>query len=266
MAETIFRKIAEIEKRGQSAALCTVVRSRGSTPRRAASKMIVFPSGEISGTVGGGEMESRVIAEAMDAIIQNESKYIEYSMVEPERGDPGVCGGQVEVFIEPINPRPLLLIIGGGHVGIAVSRLGSWLGYRIAISDDRSDYCNPKNNPYGEEFYPVLMEELPSKLEITPWTYIVLTTRGVDIDVPGLPGLLQSKAAYIGVIGSKRRWLTTCEKLRENGIDDNILAKVHSPVGLDIHAETPDEIAVSIMAEIIMTRRGGDGKPMAASS
>lgn len=266
MDDTIFGKIAEIEKSNQTAALCTVIRSRGSTPRGAASKMIVYPNGEIMGTVGGGEMESRVITEALESIRQNESKNVEYSMVEPERGDPGVCGGQVEVFIEPINPRPLLLIIGGGHVGRAVSRLGSWLGYRIAMSDDRLDYCNPEINPYAEEFYPVFLEELPRQLEITPWTYVVLTTRGVDIDVPGLPGLLQSKAAYIGVIGSRRRWATTCAKLRENGIEDRVLAKIHSPVGLDIHAETPEEIAVSIMAEIIMLRKGGSGKPMLAPS
>jgi xanthine dehydrogenase accessory factor len=266
MEETIFGKIAKIEGNNQTAALCTVVRSRGSTPRGSASKMIVFPNGEIQGTVGGGEMENRVITEAIEVIHQNESKYIEYNMVDPERGDPGVCGGQVEIFIEPINPRPLLLVIGGGHVGRAVSRLGSWLGFRVVMSDDRIDYCNPENNPHAEEFYPVLMEDLPGQLEITPWTYIVLTTRGVDIDVPGLPGLLQSKAAYFGVIGSRRRWATTCEKLREIGINDRVLAKVNSPVGLDIHAESPEEIAVSIMAEIIMLRRGGDGKPMVAPS
>jgi xanthine dehydrogenase accessory factor len=257
MVDTIFGIIAEIEKGNRSAALCTVVRSRGSTPRGPASKMIVYPNGEIAGTVGGGEMEGRVIIEALDAIQQNKSKYIEYNMVDPERGDPGVCGGQVEVFIEPINPRPLLLIIGGGHVGREISRLGSWLGYRIAMSDDRIEYCNREKNPYAEEFYPILMEELPGQLEITSTTYIVLATRGVDIDVPGLPGLLQSSAAYIGVIGSRRRWATTYEKLREMGIENHLLTKVHSPVGLDINAETPEEIAVSIMAEIIMIRKGG---------
>ncbi len=260
MVETIFGIIAEIEKSNRSAALCTIVQSRGSTPRGPASKMIVYPNGEISGTVGGGEMEGRVIVEALEAIHQNKSKYIEFNMMDPERGDPGVCGGQVAVFIEPINPRPLLLVIGGGHVGREVSRLGSWLGYRIAMSDDRKEYCNRENNPYAEEFYPVSMEELPGQLKITPTTYIVLATRGVDIDVPGLPVLLQSGAAYIGVIGSRRRWATTCEKLRGMGIEKHLLTKVHSPVGLDIHAETPAEIAVSILAEIIMLQKGGTGK------
>jgi xanthine dehydrogenase accessory factor len=121
----------------------------------------------------------------------------------------------------------------------------------VAVSDDRLDFCNPKAVPEADEFYPIPLEELSSKLIITPWTYIVLTTRGMDVDVHGLPSLVNSNAAYIGVIGSKRRWATTTKKLLERGVSSKLIEKVHSPIGLEIHAETPEEIAVSIMAEII---------------
>jgi len=124
------------------------------------------------------------------------------------------------------------------------------------------EFCAPEVIPDADEYYPVPMTELPQHLEITPWTYLVLTTRGADIDAQGLPALLKSEAPYIGVIGSRRRWATTVEKLQEAGMSDEEIQRVHSPIGLELNAETPEEIAVSIMAEIIMLRGGGDGKQM----
>jgi len=242
--------------------VCTVVRSRGSTPRHATSKMLVYPDGHIIGTVGGGELENRVIAEAQKAIQDGESRLLEYSMADPQRGDPGVCGGQVEVFVEPIMPKPVLVVVGSGHVGKAVAHLAKWLGFRVAVNDDRPEFCNPQAVPEADEFYTVPMAELPDHLKITPWTYLVLTTRGVAVDVPGLPVLLDSPAAYLGVIGSRKRWLTTRKALLERGISEEKLKRVRSPIGLELKAETPEEIAVSIMAEIIMLRQGGDGKVM----
>ena len=242
--------------------MCTVVRSRGSTPRHATSKMLVYPDGHIIGTVGGGELENRVIAEAQKAIQDGESRLLEYSMADPQRGDPGVCGGQVEVFVEPIMPKPVLVVVGSGHVGKAVAHLAKWLGFRVAVNDDRPEFCNPQAVPEADEFYTVPMAELPDHLKITPWTYLVLTTRGVAVDVPGLPVLLDSPAAYLGVIGSRKRWLTTRKALLERGISEEKLKRVRSPIGLELKAETPEEIAVSIMAEIIMLRQGGDGKVM----
>jgi xanthine dehydrogenase accessory factor len=260
----IYKAITELEEKNEAGALCTVVRSQGSTPRHATSKMLVYPGGRIIGTVGGGELENRVIAEALHSIQDGTPRLLEYSMSDPQRGDPGVCGGQVEVFVEPIMPKPVLVVIGSGHVGKAVAHLAKWLGFRVAVNDDRPEFCNPQAVPDGDEFYPVPMEELPQHLKITPWTYLVLTTRGVAVDVPGLPALLDTSAAYIGVIGSLRRWTTTLKKLREAGIPDEKLKRVRSPIGLELHAETPEEIAVSIMAEIIMLRQGGDGSVMAA--
>jgi xanthine dehydrogenase accessory factor len=139
-------------------------------------------------------------------------------------------------------------------VGKAVAHLAKWLEFLVVVSDDRQEFCNPESVPDADLFFPIPLEELSKQFEISPWTYLVLTTRGLDVDVAGLPSLLESKASYIGVIGSKRRWIMTKKKLKEAGITEEQLEKVHSPIGLNIHAETPEEIAVSIMAQIIEQR------------
>jgi len=258
----IFQALAELEARGQPAALCTVISSSGSTPRHAGSKMLVFADGTFSGTVGGGDLEHRVIEEARAALGDGIPRMVEYTLADPARGDPGVCGGTVEVFVDPILPPPTLIVVGGGHVGKAVAHLGKWLGFRVAISDDRAEFCTPEANPDADVFYPGPLAELPKRLTISPRTWFVLTTRGVAVDVGGLPALLDSPAAYIGVIGSKRRWATALKQLKEAGVPEENLSRVHSPMGLELRAETPEEIAVSIMAEIIMLRNAGSGKPM----
>jgi xanthine dehydrogenase accessory factor len=174
----------------------------------------------------------------------------------------GICGGQVEVFVEPILPAPTVVVIGGGHVGKAVAHLAKWLGFRVVISDDRPEFCTPEANPDADEYYPIPIAKLPQHLNITPQTYLILTTRGTTVDVAGLPALLNTSADYIGVIGSRKRWNATTKALIEQGVPDEKLTHVHSPIGLGIGAETPEEIAVSIMAEILMLRNGGSGKQM----
>jgi xanthine dehydrogenase accessory factor len=260
---SVYRALAELVERGESGALCTIIKSRGSVPRRTGSKMLVYADGKFIGTVGGGEVENRVIQEALEAIREGKNRLLEYNMVNPQKGDPGICGGQLEVYVEPILAQPLLVVVGGGHVGIAVSHLASWLGFRVAVSDDRPEWCNPELHPDADEFFPVPMAELPNHLEITQNTYLVLTTRGVETDVKGLPRLLATPAAYIGIIGSKRRWITTRKRImQETEITEAELDRVYSPIGLEINAETPEEIAVSIMAEILKLRKGGTGQEM----
>jgi xanthine dehydrogenase accessory factor len=168
----------------------------------------------------------------------------------------------VEVFVEPILPPATVVVIGAGHVGKAVVHLAKWLGFRVAVSDDRAEFCTPEATPGADEYYPVAMEKLAEKLTVTNRTYLVVTSRGSSVDALGLPSLLESKAAYIGVIGSKRRWATTAKALREKDVKAELLAKVHSPMGLELQAETPEEIAVSIMAEILMIRDKGSGVSM----
>jgi len=261
---SIYWAITELIDKGGAGALCTVIESSGSTPRHEGSKMLVYGDGKFIGSVGGGEMESRVYAEAKKAIQDGKSRLLNYSLVDPKQGDPGVCGGTVEVFVEPILPSPVIVIIGGGHVGKAVAHLAKWSGFRVAISDDRPEFCTPEANPDADEFYPYPMVELPSHLNINPQTYLVLTTRGSNVDVKGMPALLDTPFAYLGLIGSKRRWVTTKKGLLDAGVTEEKLARVHSPLGLELNAETPEEIAISIMAEIIMIKNGGSGISMKA--
>jgi xanthine dehydrogenase accessory factor len=260
--DSIFRKLADLELAGEPAALCTVIASSGSTPRHAGSKMLVFADGTFTGTVGGGDLEHRVLEEARAALADGVARTLKYTLADPARGDPGVCGGTVEVFVDPLLPAPTLVVVGGGHVGKSVAHLARWLGFRVAVSDDRAEFCTPEANPDADVFYPVPLRELPTQLRITPQTWFVLTTRGVAIDVDGLPALIDSPAAYIGVIGSKRRWATAQKRLMERGMTAEKLSRIRSPMGLELRAETPEEIAVSIMAEIIMLRNQGSGKPM----
>ena len=260
--KSIYQALSEIEKNNETAALCTVTSSEGSTPRHVGSKMLVYPDGRFIGTVGGGDLEHRVLDEAWMAISDGQPRYLHYNMADPSRGDPGVCGGQVEVFVEPILPAPFLVVIGAGHVGKAVVHLAKWLGYRVAVSDDRAEFCNETVIPNADAYYPVTMDELAKQITIDKRTVLILTTRGSATDVAGLSPLLDSSAGYIGVIGSKRRWATTVKALKGKGVSDEKLAKVHSPIGLELQAETPEEIAVSIMAEVMMVKEKATGKAM----
>ena len=262
---SIYQALAELEKNNEPAALCIVTGSEGSTPRHVGSKMLVYPDGRFIGTVGGGDLEHRVLDEAGMSISDGQSRKLHYNMADPSRGDPGVCGGQVEVFVEPILPPPLLVVIGAGHVGKAVVHLAKWLGYRVAVNDDRAEFCTPESTPGADSYYPVTMDKLPEQIKIDKRTILILTTRGSAVDAAGLTPLLDSAAAYIGIIGSKRRWATTVKALKEKGISEEKIAKVHSPMGLELQAETPEEIAVSIMAEVMMIKDKGTGKSMKSS-
>lgn len=260
----IYQALSELEKNYGSAALCTVTKSEGSTPRHVGSKMLVYPDGKFIGTVGGGDLEHRVLDEAWMAISDGEARLLHYNMADPSRGDPGVCGGQVEVFVEPIFPAPLLVVIGAGHVGKAVVHLAKWLGYRVAVNDDRAEFCTPEATPGADAYYPVTMDKLPDHIKIDKRTILILTTRGANVDAAGMVPLLNSAAGYIGVIGSRRRWATTVKALKEKGISGEKIARVHSPIGLELQAETPEEIAVSILAEVMMLKAKATGISMKA--
>lgn len=259
---SFYDRLAEVERSGTPAALATVIQARGAVPRHAGSKMIIFADGRIEGSVGGGEMESRVVREAIEILESGEPRRLHYTFSDPSEGDPGVCGGEIEIFVEPLAQPPTLIVVGGGHVGKAVVHLAHWLGFRVVLSDDRPEFATSGAVPGADAYVACPLAELPARTRIDARTYMVLTTRGVDIDVPGLPALLESQAAYIGIIGSRRRWETSMQELQAQGVPDAMLARVHSPIGLELNAETPEEIAVSILAEIIMQRRGGTGEAM----
>lgn len=250
----ILERLNQLVQSGKRVALCTIVKTKGAVPRHSGTKMLVFPNGQIEGTVGGGKVEELVREEAQAALKDGQTRLLDYSLVDTERGDPGLCGGTVSIYVEPYLQPETIVVVGAGHVGRAVVHLASWLGYRVVVSDDRKDLCTPEASPGADLYLPVPLELLPEAMEIGPQTYFVLVTRGVEVDMVGLPPLLETDAPYIGLIGSKRRWAHCQEKLREAGVTEKQITRITSPIGLDIHAETPDEIAVSIMAEIIALR------------
>lgn len=258
----IYQAILEMQRLGESGALCTIIESHGSVPRHTGSKMLVHESGQITGSVGGGEIENRVFEEAFAAMQDGKVRKLTYNMVDPNRGDPGICGGQAEIIVEPILAQPTIVVIGGGHVGKTVTHLAKWLGFRVVLSDDRAEFCNAQAVPEADVYLNCPMADIPAKTRITPQTSIVLTTRGVSVDTPGLPALLETDAAYIGIIGSKKRWLATRKNLLDAGISAEKLNKVVSPIGLELKAETPEEIAVSILAEVLMLRNQASGTRM----
>jgi xanthine dehydrogenase accessory factor len=259
--QSLYEALAAAERSGELCALVTVVAASGSVPRHVGAKMLVYADGRMLGSVGGGELEARALAAARSAIAGGAPERLTYTLADPRAGDPGVCGGEVELFVEPLQTPPAVLVIGCGHVGRAVAHLAGWLGFRVLVTDDRTELCTPETTPGADAYLPGPLEEQLQKVAITASTYVVAVTRSYPLDVRALPLLLATPAPYIGVIGSRRRWLTTLRDLHAQGVTDEQLARVHAPIGIEISAETPEEIAVSILAEIIVQRRGGKGPP-----
>lgn len=259
---TVFEAVLTARNEGRSAALATVIETHGSVPREAGSKMLVWPEGAIVGTVGGGQMEALVIGEAQTAIRDGKTRVLVYNLTDLASGDPGICGGTVHIFVEPLLSPVTIVVVGAGHVGKAVAELARWMEFRVILTDDRPGYATPENIPGLDDYHEIAPGEIVNAIDITPRTCIVAVTRGLVVDRELLPALLATDAPYIGLIGSRRRWMLTAEALVEQGISREALTRVHAPIGLSLGSETPKEIAVSIMAEVIMTLRGGTGDPL----
>lgn len=258
----VYKALADLPRSGISAALCTIVQAKGSTPRKAGTKLLVYSDGSIVGTIGGGEIEGRVIQEALDSLSSGETKIRSYDLIDSNQGDPGVCGGTLEVFIDPLRQADDLLVVGGGHVGRAVVFLAKWLGFRVVLSDDREEFCSPASAPDADDYIHCKLEELPERYQFTSRTTVVLATRNNQVDVRGLPEILAAPSSYIGVISSRRRWNLTRDELLEAGMKKADLERIHAPIGLDIGADTPEEIALSILAEVLKAGRGGSGESL----
>ncbi len=259
----VFEALLTAKDNGELVALATVVSVIGSVPRHTGSKMLVQQDGTIVGTVGGGAMEALVVKEAQTAIRDGQTRMPSYTLNDLANGDPGICGGTVQVFIEPVGAAPTLLVIGGGHVGKALAELGLWSGWRVVLSDDRAAYCNPDYVKGLAGYVVCKPSQVTEQITINSQTYIAAVTRGLPVDIDLVPALLATDAAYIGLIGSRRRWALTMKALREeHGLQDNDFKRIYAPIGLELKAETPQEIAISIMAQITMLRWGGDGAPM----
>ena len=254
---SLLRQLAQAVEAGVAVASATVVDTSRSVPRRAGAKMLVYRDGSIDGTVGGGEMESRVVAEAVAALGDGRCRLLSYRLLDPRRGDPGVCGGDVQIFVEPHMPEPTVVVMGYGHVGRAVAHLARWLGLRVVAVDDRPEITEPgQGESAPNEFMVGTVDDLLARHTVDADAAVVLVTRNVDVDCAALPALLATDAGYVGVMGSARRWETTRARLEAEGVDAAALDRVHAPIGIEVGAETPEEIALSIMAEVIAHRRG----------
>jgi xanthine dehydrogenase accessory factor len=253
--DNFYRALVEAIQQNKSAAVATIVKTVGSSPREVGSKMLVYPDGTIVGSVGGGEMEARVIQAAQESMRDGKPRYLDMTLSNEERGDPLICGGEMQIFVEPLVTAPTLLIVGAGHIGAACAELGKFLGFRVLVLDDRAEMLTRDKFPMADERYVGDMAEQVRQLDLTPQTYIVLVTRAHTTDAPVLRAIIDQPAAYIGMLGSKRRVLTVFEMLKQEGVSEDAFARVHAPIGISIGAETPQEIAVSILAEVISVKR-----------
>ena len=262
----LYRLLADTVDQGKSAALATLIRAEGATPRKLGTKMIVYDDGQIAGTIGGGKMEALVIQGAVEAIGQGASRLLHYELRDQESGDPGICGGVVDVFVDVVHPRPVLLVVGAGHVAMPLAEMGHMCGFRVIVVDDRPDMLSEERFPHADERIVGEIVETLQGLPVTPSNHIVIVTRGHAHDEGALRTVIGSTAAYLGMIGSRRKVKTVFDHLRAGGVDETLLRRVHAPVGLDIGAQSPAEIALSILAEIIMLRSDRRGQSLKLES
>ena len=213
--------------------------------------MLVYGDGTTSGTIGGGQVEALIRADALVALDDGATRLKQYTLEDPERGDPGICGGTMTISLEPYMPPHSVFVIGCGHVGRAVVDLAHWLGYRTVATDDRAELVTDESMPNAEVRLAGTVEEALAAEPVHENTSIVVVTRSHDMDVEIVPLLLETPARYIGVMGSTRRWTATRERLLESGVSADEIDRVHVPIGINIGAETVEEIAVSIMSEVI---------------
>lgn len=253
----LFRLVADAMERGQTLALAVLVRAEGSTPREVGTRMVVYPDGRTAGTIGGGAMEAEVIRQAVEAIAQGASRLVHYELRDPTSGDLGICGGEADVYIDVAISRPTLAIAGAGHVAMPVAEIGHMCGFRVVVLDDRPEMASAERFPHAAERIVGDIGETMQGLSITPNTYIVIVTRGHAHDETALRAVIDSAAAYVGMIGSRRKVRTIFDHLLADGVSKEQIQRVRAPIGLNIGAQTPAEIAVSILAEIVMLRQKG---------
>ena len=213
--------------------------------------MLIYGDGTTVGTVGGGQVEALITTDALAAFEDGTTRLKQYTLEDPERGDPGICGGTMTISLEPYMPPHTIFVIGCGHVGRAVVDLAHWLGYRTVATDDRPELVTNEAMPNAEVRLVGTVSEALEAEPIHEHTSVVVVTRSHDMDVEIVPLLLDTPARYIGVMGSKRRWAATRERLVESGVPAADIDRVHVPIGINIGAETVEEIAVSIMSEVI---------------
>ena len=259
MNHEVFAALGEALSRGEEAALVTIVSSNGSTPQRVGAKMLVFADGRIVGTVGGGCYEHDAIGKARQVLTTRKPTTVKYDLNDDFAEETGlVCGGQMEVFIEPIEASPSVYIFGAGHVGYYLAKMAHDAGFGVHVIDDRAAFANTERFPFAAS---VVVDDIPQWLaqaQIPSTAYAVIVTRGHRNDLDVLRGLAPRDLRYIGLIGSRAKVARLYDQLLAEVPNFNpaLLERIHAPIGLDLGAVTPQEIAVSITAELIAVRRG----------
>ena len=252
----IYEEIVALRRAGRRGAVATIVNVRGSIPSFKTAKMLVRDDGSIAGTIGGGCVEAEVWQAAREVMESEKPRTLSFDLNQNPKYDTGlVCGGTLEIFVEPVLPPAELYIFGAGHIATSLYKVATLSGFSVTMIDDRESYANRERFPDAHEVIAEDFDQVTARLRISAAAYIVIVTRGHHDDMRVLRWAVQTPARYIGMIGSKRKVITIFKELRAEGLSAELFNRVHAPVGLDIGAITPDEIAVSITAELIAGRR-----------
>ena len=252
----IYEEIVKLQQGGRHGAVATIVNVRGSIPSFKTAKMLVRDDGSIFGTIGGGCVEAEVWQAAREVMESERPRTVTFDLNQDPKFDTGlVCGGTLDIFIEPVLPPASLYIFGAGHVAVNLYRVAKNAGFDVTVVDDREAYANRERFPEAQEVIAEDFDQAMARLSPGESSYIVIVTRGHRDDMRVLRWAVQTPARYVGMIGSKRKTIKIYEELRKEGIPADRFERVHAPVGLDIGAITPEEIGVSIAAELIAIRR-----------
>ncbi|HVI10472.1 MAG TPA: XdhC/CoxI family protein [Candidatus Binatia bacterium] len=252
----IYEQIVQLRREGRRGAVATIVNVRGSIPSFRTAKMLVRDDGSIVGTIGGGCVEADVWQAAREVMESEKPRTLTFDLNQDPKYDTGlVCGGTLEVFVEPVLPPATLYVFGAGHVASALCRVAGEAGFELVVTDDRTSYATRERFPGAREVYALDFDEAMQKLEPGEGSYIVIVTRGHRDDMRILRWAVQTRAGYVGMIGSRRKVIGIFKTLQAEGLSARLFDRVHAPIGLDIGAITPEEIAVAITAELIAARR-----------
>jgi xanthine dehydrogenase accessory factor len=251
----LFEEIVRMRRAGQRGALATIVHTNGSIPSYESSRMLVREDGSSLGTVGGGCVEADVWAAAREVMHKEAPRKIVFHLNNEATYDNGlICGGTVEIFIEPILPQPILYLFGAGHVSTAVAKAAQAVGFGVGVIDDREAFANTQRFPMAQEIY-TSYDDAFAKLRPNSSSYLVIVTRGHKEDMRVLAWAVRTGARYVGMIGSRRKVLSVYKALEKEGYAMEEFGHVYAPMGLDIGALSPEEIAVSIVSELVAVRR-----------
>jgi xanthine dehydrogenase accessory factor len=257
----VYQEIIDIMKKGERAAIASIVATSGSTPRKVGAKMVIKENGDFVGTIGGGGVELDVVTKQAPAVIKSgRAQLFHYDMAGKGEDAAMVCGGNMDVLVEPIAPSETLFLFGAGHISEATAKIAKSIGFSITVIDPRPDYNNKERMPDVDTFVVDEYKDAFKKLNVGPDSYIVIYTTGHVSDAICLQFAVGTEARYIGMIGSKKKVIDVKDRLLKKGISREKLDAVYAPIGIEIGAETPDEIAISILAEIVKVKRMGGGK------